>query len=617
MKNVNSKQLNWSPKSKSKPSVQDPAKFFRREKPDTNSPSSISRHKLPVEVQFYVREGLQNHFDASQDPKYLSSQGISKDSGHNTTTVTYIWKEYFGREKFEMLDRLGIDRQDIASRAESLDDSSDPDSNIRKAAKSLQKGDKPLTLLYAVEESGSGMYHSKFDDDEYLEPSRLYAATLDINESDKHATAGGSYGQGKTALFAASSLRLNYVYTDYRWHRDSKSNAALLGIACWPTHRVGKSTYSGYSYIADGGVPDEGVNAPRPFFDEQAHNLAEYIGFPLRTSSGSSILVVEPNFTVEQLEMAVLANWWPALLSGSLNVNLTYKQQTVRIDPRTGPLKAELAGFCSAYDAMRAANAELYSTDNSLGELGAACVVQAENVKKTFSYVAKMRQIGLIVEYQRVNAPAPNGKELYGCFMANAEAGELLRMTENKGHTTWQRLGTDQPTKKARDVEKYVREQFVEWSKALRGASSSDAKTSSLLASLLSDFMNISGDNKGRKPPVQNPRPKNTGEGHPLLLDPSTKASADSWMLEFRVKKSCVGNVFLKYAVDDKATNLDIVDVRLFCIDDDGHSHAISSGPSGYIFKSGVTYAATAPSSESLKEAELLALDAVWEVVLS
>ena len=614
--------LDWSPKSKSKPSVQDPAKFFRRERPATNAPRSITAHDLPISAEFYVREGLQNHYDATRDPDYL------KNSDARPCVVTYHWVTHVGKEKTELLKGLGIDVADLAARADSLNEENDPGGTIRDAVKLLCKKDRPLTLLYAVEDTGSGMYHSKFGDDEYLPPSRLYAATLDINESDKHTTAGGSYGQGKTALFAASKLRMNYVYTDYSWHSQSQTGAALLGISCWPQHRKESSTYSGYAYVSDGKVREDSVDAPRPFFDEAAHSIAVKMGFARRQTPGTSILIVEPDFEVDKLEKAVLANWWPALLSGQLVVKLKEHNKPVRtLDPRSGEMQNALQGFCEAYDALKAgaANDELTSSSESafharklgLGDFGAACIDLGADAPKTMVYTAKMREIGLIVEYQRVNAPAPKGKELFGCFEASAEAGEILRTTENKGHTTWQKSGSDNASKKVREVEIFIKDQLTTWSKTLRGNSSSDFKSSSLLASLLRDFMNTPGENRGRKPAQAiSTRPKPNEHDDPFLDDPQSVQTGKNWTLAFRVKAHCTGSVYLRYAVDNKASNLDVSKVEIFHVPSSGTTKRHHQGPQGYIFQPGVQYLARAVDVAELTEATDRVLDTAWLVLL-
>ena len=559
---TSSPQIDWQPHSNRKPSLQDPAKLFRQEGISITTPGFLDAKSVPDSAHLAVREGLQNSIDACTDKKF-------KDSVHATgaCTVTYIWKEYTGKEKLDKLKDLGIDQKDMLKRSKSLNDDSDPDKVIRDEVKKLNEPTAPLVLLYIEEEHASGMYHSR---EKELSPSRLYAATLDVNESDKDDDSGGSYGQGKVALIAASALRLNYVYTDYRWKPDNDKKAALMGVCCWPKHSESKQDYSGYAYYADGYVcVNKEPIAPMPFYDIEAHDLAKSLGFTPRTKAGSSILIVQPTFKYTDLEKALLLNWWPALLEGTLKVQMLSGGSTkVKVlDPRSEPATVvALDRFCKAYDIMvKTPQAKEY------GNLGIACVdVERDAKARSSADIAKMRKIGLVVEYQKVFAPGPKDKELCGCFMADAETGTILRKTENKGHSTWRDTGPGASAKKVREVSAHIKKAVADFAREMRGASSPESKSSSILSELLKDFMNTPGDNSGRKPKKIAPKTSNTSPA-PLVSEftectPSVDTNANSMSLVFSLKEDSKGKVNLFYVADGAAIGVNdaLLDVAIY-----------------------------------------------------
>jgi len=611
--------LEWTLDNGNYPRTQNNGKFFDREDFDLNAPIYLgSGLEVDATAHFAARESAQNSIDAFKDCLFQSTVQPVAPCHIKVRYVTLT-----GKDKKKFLSDLGVDPQDLLKHYKGLPEEKDREKVLDKALKRLADFSKPLYLLYIEEETASGMYHSK---NKKVSPSKLYAATLDINESDKDDTAGGSYGQGKTALLAASRLQLNVVYTEYGWHEapGHKHAAALLGFCSWPAHELGEKEYTGYSYVCD----DASGNAPVPYRDDAARALAKKMGFERdQAKPGSAVLIVDPAFSYAEFEKALLANWWPALLAGTVKISIsestgfstnpTYKG----LDPRTGVLQKALAGFCAAYDAMKASPA----TEHGIGTLGLVEHDLFDPAKPvTVAFVAKMRQIGLVVEYQKVtNARVSDGKAVCGCFQADAAADRLLRRTENKGHTRW---GTGQKrdsegTQKAEAVQTRIREQVLEFVGNIRQQQATPSKVSSVLSRILEKFSNNPGAGaRGTDKPPKNPRSSAPASASDLVNILSTKETSDSFSLTFEALRDDPVKVAFCYVQDNKAlgSSKDVKDIAIEIVDDAG-TPVPASGGASYSLKKGKRYTAKTSSSATtlVKDIIKLSLDDGWQVTES
>lgn len=609
-------KLEWTIDKGGYPRVVNQGKLFDREDCDLNAPVYLgSGLDVDAAAHFAARESAQNSIDAFNDSLFKS-----KVQPADPCTIKVRYVTLTGKEKNNFLNSLGVDPQDFLNRYAVLPSEKDREGVLGKALKQLADNSKPLSLLYIEEETASGMYHSK---DESVSPSKLYAATLSVNESDKDDTAGGSYGQGKTALLAASRLQLNLVYTEYGWHKapGHAHEAALLGFCSWPAHELGRKKYSGYSYVC----VDPHGNAPVPYRDEAARALAKQLGFERGPASpGSAELIVDPAFSYEEFEKALLANWWPALLTGTVKISVSQSKgfptnpTYTELDPRTGVLQKELSGFCAAYDAMRASS----TAEQGIGALGLVEHDLFDPAKPvTVAFVAKMRQIGLVVEYQKVtNARVSDGKAVYGCFQADNAADRLLRRTENKGHTRWstaQKRDSD-GTRKAEAVQKSIREQVLAFVGNVRQQQATPSKISSVLSSILKKFSNNPGAGvRGTSKPPKNPRPTTPESATDLVEVLSTGNTGDSFSLQFKSLQDGPVKIAFRYVQDNRALGSpkDARDIDIKLVDDAGTLVPASDGASYSLAKSKIYTAQTGSSAASLvTEITKLRLDAGWQV---
>lgn len=605
--------LEWTPDLGGYPRVANQGKLFDREDCDLNAPVYLgSGLNVDSAAHFAARESVQNSMDAFNDPLF---QRQMKPGSTCHVKVRYV--TLTGKAKKTVLQDLGVDPNQLHARYKTLPTEKDREGVLSEALNRLANPGRPLTLLYIEEEHASGMYHSK---NEVVSPFKLYAATMSINESDKEETAGGSYGQGKTALLAASRLQINYVYTEYGWHKahGHTNEAALIGLCSWPAHMLGADKYTGYAFVA----ANVGGNAPTPYRDSVARELAKTMGFERNyVRPGSATLIVEPAFSSAEFEKALLANWWPALLEGTVQISVASESNGFsknpsyrRLDPRSGSLKEQLAGFCAAYDSMKSAPI----TEADIGNLGLVVDDSYDPQKPvTVAYVAKMRQIGLVVEYQKVTgAKVEDGKAVYGCFQADVEADRVLRRTENKGHTRW---GTTQKkdsegTKKAKEVAEHIRTQVNEFVRTTRQDQATDSKLSSVLSSILKNFANNPGTG-ARGNPDGGPKPRrDTESASKLLRDPRPDYSAADakFSLEFTALRDTNATVTFCYVQDGKAMapgTAIAIELR------DGAGRLVEADDdSRYPLRKDQRYTAKTLAKELVNEIATFSLDAGWQV---
>lgn len=272
--------------------------------------------------------------------------------------------------------------------------------------------------------------------------SALDRALMKVGWAQSLTGAGGSYGYGKAAVAQGSKINSIIVYTCFP-EDDAERGVTrrLLGITYWRPHALGRKKFTGWATY--GGTADNGVGGPLE--NAAADTVASMLGIPTRNPMdpcdlGTTVLVLDPAFGPEDLEAAVLVNWWPALLDDE------DRRLRVRIGSDTGALANVdpdgvdlLRPFVETY--LRDFDEEpehhfgeplVDETHGMLGELDliAHGPTPAEGPK---SLVALVRSHQMVIQYREWSgAPVVRGS-----FLADEAINEHLRQTEPPEHDRW------------------------------------------------------------------------------------------------------------------------------------------------------------------------------------
>jgi hypothetical protein len=138
--------------------------------------------------------------------------------------------------------------------------------------------------------------------------------------------SGGSFGIGKNAAFANSTLRTvlySTIYTD----REGQDAALFQGCTIFTSHRVGSNHYSSRAFWGDAGF--------QPLADP-----SDIPSWARRKTRGTSILVVgfeESEEWIQAIKLSVLLNFFPAIASEEIEFSINGRQ--IEINKNTiGPM---------------------------------------------------------------------------------------------------------------------------------------------------------------------------------------------------------------------------------------------------------------------------------------
>ena len=326
-----------------------------------------------------------------------------------------------------------------------------------------------------------------------LGTSKLSIAMLSANVSDKPATAGGSFGHGKSVNAMASKVRVNIAHTCFPPVRsEPEVTQRLLGVTYWPKHDVDGTQYWGFAKLGTR-HQDGAASQTHPWVDEGAAEKAEQLGFIGRTSEsrhlcGTSMLVIDPDLELEELRRAVERNWWPAISDNRLRVKFVdYDGSESHARPKQDRLLKE---FERAYQAIKTPSgqddnvARVRSTANvqvlgkrsgQIGMVPASVAPDDALSEKQTSLVAYVRGLGMVVKYRSLQiGPA----FINGVFVANDDEDKivetLLVKSEPKTHSDWLKDpdDTDAETKHkvrllVQNIDESVRKEVKDYSRFL------------------------------------------------------------------------------------------------------------------------------------------------------
>lgn len=261
-----------------------------------------------------------------------------------------------------------------------------------------------------------------------------HSLTRSTGASSKGGGEGGSFGIGKTAMFAASQLRTVFYST-----RTDANKYAFQGVALLTTHEFAgeKVQECGFLGLSGGSVRQKG-RVPAAFRRD---------GKP-----GTDVVIVgyEPSDNwKDELVASVVWNFWPAIHWGDLRVVIG----NVKIWKTTLPkLMEQHGGDANAYyAAYTSAKSEHHRESlSSLGNVELRLLPLDTGPKK----VALVRKTGMVIDEQMVRAMLPYA----GVFECRNEAGnKKLREMEPPRHDKWD------PNLPEKNANTAVKEQYTKW----------------------------------------------------------------------------------------------------------------------------------------------------------
>lgn len=288
---------------------------------------------------------------------------------------------------------------------------------------------------------------------------------------DNYGSQGGAYGFGKTAYSAASKSSTVIYYSKPADGNPSR----LIAVSLLPEHEVDGEHFTGYALC---GIESGSASYPRhPVAGEAADELAERLGLTPRSAeqTGTSIMVLDSNYTAAELKGPIETWWWPRLETvGLYGLSVTLQHEgepQIKPEPRR---REDLRGFIQAHDHQKDARRDRAETKTytikstgkrEVGKLtfqaveGDGIATQAstesdeldENADVPKNTVALMRGPRLVVAYQP--AGVSQGQGFCGVFESTHDMNPVLRQAENQTHDLWTPTANDLGDKES----KYVR----------------------------------------------------------------------------------------------------------------------------------------------------------------
>lgn len=275
---------------------------------------------------------------------------------------------------------------------------------------------------------------------------------------------GGTYGYGKTSLYAMSTC--STILVDSQTFYEGRPVRRFMGCHLGSAFNAGadknRKRFTGRHWW---GV-DDGDGGIDPLTGEQAAELAASLGMPDRdlNNTGTSILIIDPNIEEgdgarplgNYIQETILWNFWPRLTASTpknrkLTIRIEIEGHEVHL-----PTPEEFPPFdlfASAISACREAHdAKTISSDKPKKDLGKLVIKRglcAERsgpameelsiIPKQASHIALMRPVELVVKYIVGNPFTDARFEWAGVFICSDEneVESAFAMSEPPAHDDW------------------------------------------------------------------------------------------------------------------------------------------------------------------------------------
>ena len=386
-----------------------------------------------------AREVIQNSWDAS---KKLNNN--KKGKSRVPFRMEFRFTNVEGKEKEAFVKAAAI--SEIRDQMQHMKKSDQ--AVAEESLKTVFSKDK-LPLLYCDDFGAHGLYGEiglKSD-------SILFRAIYmfgDTGKNDETGT-GGSYGFGKSAFIRGSGIQTVFAYSSFAPYDKDKTTRRLVGATYWNSHRsADKKDYEGRAIFGDPNSKEPGV----PYEDKSADTKALELGFKIRDAKseedfGTSLLLISPQVTPEQLLESIEKWWWPAIIDGDMDICVivdgkkfypqpkknsfvkpfirTYEIATGRAKPSSVEQESDISagwqnvqGIPLGKCALRVASEEELSSE------------EFENSR--YPQIALLRSPKMIIEYKAFDRRRVAAR---GVFIASDEADNHLKNTEPAQHSSW------------------------------------------------------------------------------------------------------------------------------------------------------------------------------------
>lgn len=266
-----------------------------------------------------------------------------------------------------------------------------------------------------------------------------------FGQSHGEGTTGGAFGFGKSVYSVASAVRTVIYYSKPAGGADSR----LIAVGLFPSHELDGQRFTGYALC--GRESGDEAFPIVPVIGEEADALAASLGMQPRDANqtGTSLLVVDCDYSVAELRQALEKWWWPRLVTTGADGLVIKLVENGRLVPAPNPAsRPDLVNFVRAFehhldsrqDTDETKTKQIRSTgQRNVGRLTLRKIEAEEQVEDEEAWfthtVALLRGPRLVVEY------APFGRRhmppFVGVFVADEGMDSVLRESENPAHDTW------------------------------------------------------------------------------------------------------------------------------------------------------------------------------------
>ena len=416
--------------------------FFVKEDPNDRMKSTVRKHALggsdlSSEARV-VREAIQNSVDATLK---------------NQKTDVLVWnRTVSGKDVEKFRKRIGFGSSNSPFiRLNSL--GLQPGNAIERM-NSVEEASQEFNVTIIEDRNTCGLGYNDSDGiDRFDELCLSYGQDYTAVDPER----GGSYGFGKSVYEEASDCNMFIVYSVFTPNSDSAPNeegchARLFACATFQGHVVGNTKYRGRALFGVYKNSDAQTEC-RPIVDEQAHEIAQELGFVRRElgETGTSIMIVGSNVDTPKLKEEIENYWWPRLYSNLLSVELWDDNvESEHPDPKTrGDLRPYLRCYSLIDEGMAKSETEklhpFRSNDPLLqqGKLALVPLLQvADSPDKSEQDSYLENTIALIRSRPRmvVRYLDPGGRStanFAGVFLSHPDIEEQLHLSEPAAHNDW------------------------------------------------------------------------------------------------------------------------------------------------------------------------------------
>lgn len=253
-----------------------------------------------------------------------TSQNILDEAqaGQPTVNARYTLIELSGAKLADFLEAIRFD--DLLPHLEAAADSRQKVATvIRQGLTSLREDDK-LILLRIEDYGAKGLVGPEYEDGNYM------AVVRNILDSYKGENAGGSYGLGKSVMWACSQFGLVLINSTLSVAQDGNREGRYIARLELPWHRLrgadgaAHEAYAGPAWFGERDAGRGGVT--RSYWGNDALAADTYLTRD-EGESGTSFLIVgayDPDDKIEtieemhdQLVRSLATNFWPAMVERS------------------------------------------------------------------------------------------------------------------------------------------------------------------------------------------------------------------------------------------------------------------------------------------------------------